>query len=221
MCVCLSVCLKPILGGIFIFSACSSCFRIRSSIFIPNDAKCYRSWIMHQETHGSILSFPPKDEANLSTPLDFSASWLPVLKNGDNDNILLLPLWGLSGRMSVKCLAQHKSLISGTHGWHLSSSVLCTHFAQFQISAWLGTTEYILHGAWHSVSIPHTAVDKVWFLNGCWHKLLDIYLEVHPGSLFNSLSLNFVDWNSLLYQFHRWFLRLLRSLREERIIDTH
>ena len=47
---------------------------------------------MNQETHGSILSFPPKDEANLSTLLDFSTSWLPVLKNGDNDNILLLPL---------------------------------------------------------------------------------------------------------------------------------
>lgn len=28
---------------------------------------------------------------------------------------------------------------------------------------------------------------------------LDIYFDVHPGSRCNSLSLNFVDWNSLLY----------------------
>lgn len=47
---------------------------------------------MNQETDVSTLSFPPKDEANLSTLLDFSASWPPVLKNGDNDNIPLLPL---------------------------------------------------------------------------------------------------------------------------------
>lgn len=56
---------------------------------------------------------------------------------------------------------------------------------------------------------------KAWSLSGCWHLLLDI-LDVQPRSWFNSLSLNFVDWNSLLYCFDSCFLRLLRSLREER-----
>lgn len=164
----MSVCLPPILGGNFIFSALISCFRIRSSIFIPNDAKCYRSWVMNQETDGSIPSFPPKDEANLSTLLDFSASWPPVLKNGDNDNILLLPLWGLSGRVSVKCLAQRKSLISETHGWHLSFLCFMYPFCPNSDLSMIGY--YRVYSAWclafnkHSTHSSGLSLISEWLL---------------------------------------------------------
>lgn len=116
---------------------------------------------------------------------------------------------------NVKCSVQHTSWINGTHGWHLLficfMHLVCSNSDLSMAGHHRGNCtvpgiQQALNTWWWQ---------KVWSLSGCWHLLLDI-LDVHPRSWFNSLSLNFVDWHSLLYCFDSWFLRLLRSLREER-----